>query len=474
MKTSVPLIIALALLAAGCSGDDADDGADVATTSTDPQSVPATTAAPPDASTAPPATEQPGSTTVDSTDAPRLILTGAGATDTTIRIGLNADLSGVDAQRVVPMIEAQQVFWELVNDRGGIAGRHVELVIIDNGSDVAVVDDAYDELVTDPDSAVVMMSHVTGFDMSPTMRDRMVADDIVAIPLSRYSGWSDDELGTNVLPLTATYCVEAMNAVGVLGRNASTVAILTVPGRYGKDSGIGARFAAAALGLDVVVDAEGLIVAGDDPQPVIDQLVATQPDVVWTAMSPTLLARYLVPAFEAGLLATWSGAAPTWDSRLLATDAAIAADGRYVHSSPIAIWGSGDGTTMNDATVALRDALPDRPMSDHLLRGWLEASAALQLLELSAERGDLTRGGVVAALDELELDFGDLAPAQSVADDELVRATYLYDVAAADFDAAATLGDGDWTINYELLDGPVVSNVAESFAFEEPCFIAGR
>jgi hypothetical protein len=59
-----------------------------------------------------------------------------GVTEDTIRIGLNADLSGIFAPLVTQIVDGQEAFWEIVNDNGGIAGRQVELVILDNAYDV--------------------------------------------------------------------------------------------------------------------------------------------------------------------------------------------------------------------------------------------------------------------------------------------------------------------------------------------------
>ena len=71
-------------------------------------------------------------TTVD----PASIETDVGVDDTTIKIGLNADLSGIFAPLVTQIVDGQEAYWEIVNDNGGIAGRQVELVILDNAYDV--------------------------------------------------------------------------------------------------------------------------------------------------------------------------------------------------------------------------------------------------------------------------------------------------------------------------------------------------
>ena len=87
---------------------------------------------PPEA-TEPEATE-PEATEPEATEPtePTEILTDFGVTDDTIRIGLNADLSGIFAPLVTQIVDGQEAYWEIVNENGGIAGRQVELVVLDN------------------------------------------------------------------------------------------------------------------------------------------------------------------------------------------------------------------------------------------------------------------------------------------------------------------------------------------------------
>ena len=79
----------------------------------------------------------------------RRSLTDFGVDDDTIKIGLNADLSGIFAPLVTQIVDGQEAYWEIVNDNGGIAGRQVELVILDNGYDVPTHLENYEEMSGD-------------------------------------------------------------------------------------------------------------------------------------------------------------------------------------------------------------------------------------------------------------------------------------------------------------------------------------
>ncbi len=233
---------------------------------------------------------------------PAEIATDFGVTDDTIRIGLNADLSGIFAPLVTQIVDGQEAYWEIVNDNGGIAGRQVELVVLDNAYDVPTHLENYEEMAAESDDGVVMFSQSTGSPHTAATAAALVEDDLLAIPLSWYSGWADPTIGENVLELYTSYCLESMNGLTYLAgaQDASTVAIISFPGEYGQDGAFGAKAAAEALGLEVVYDGEGAVVPGSDQTPVITELVNAQPDLVWATINPTTLAEIMGGAVRPG------------------------------------------------------------------------------------------------------------------------------------------------------------------------------
>ena len=85
-----------------------------------------------------------------------------GVTDDTIRVGLSADLTGDFAGLAEPIVDAQRAYFDRLNENGGIAGRDVELVILDNGFDIPTHLDNYAALSEESDAGVVMISQSTG------------------------------------------------------------------------------------------------------------------------------------------------------------------------------------------------------------------------------------------------------------------------------------------------------------------------
>jgi len=60
-----------------------------------------------------------------------------GVTSTTVTIGQSAGLTGNLAERVKPAVAAANLYFEEVNRKGGINGRRIRLLSIDDGGDVA-------------------------------------------------------------------------------------------------------------------------------------------------------------------------------------------------------------------------------------------------------------------------------------------------------------------------------------------------
>jgi ABC-type branched-subunit amino acid transport system substrate-binding protein len=465
-------VMAFALVIAACGSDDDDSSTD--TSATEDTGAPAETDATED-------TEAPAETdATEDTEAPDSTDGGDGAevvgvTDDTITIGLNADLSGIFAPLVTQIVDGQEAFWEIVNDNGGIDGRQVELVILDNAYDVPTHLENYDSMAGEGDDGVIMFSQSTGSPHTTATADLLVEDDLIAIPLSWYSGWADPAIGQNVMELYTNYCFEGMNGVEYLAgvNDAQTVGILSFPGEYGQDGATGAKIAAEALGLEVVYDGEGAVVPGADQTPVITELVAADPDIVWATVNPSTLAEILGAAAAQGLTAQWSGNSPSWNFQLLATDVGPVADEVYTHSTYTQLWNTGDVPGMTEMVDGMREKRPDAPISDVYIISWTEGYATQQLLEQAAANGDLSRAGTVAALEDVQVDFKGLAPDQTWSgepNDFVVRESFLYDVDIANFSADATVSDEDAGTGFTLLEANYTGDVAANYDFQEACF----
>jgi ABC-type branched-subunit amino acid transport system substrate-binding protein len=483
----VAVAACMGLIAAACGGDDDDgEGAGEGTEApagTEAEGTEAPAATEPEATEAPDTEETEAPT--EETEAeeetgasvdPASIEFDVGVDDTTIRVGMLADLSGAFAPLVQEIVEAQRVYWDDVNANGGIAGRQIELVVEDNAYDVAQNVEKY-QILKDQ---VAIISQATGSPHTAAIAQDLVNDDLIAIPLSWYSGWADPELGENALETYTSYCIESMNGIEWLQKNrdVQTMAVISFPGEYGGDGAEGAKRAAEELGIEIVYDGTGQVTppTADNPNPdqsaVVSQIVSTNPDLVWATINPTSLSAIMSNAVGQGYQGLWSGNSPTYSWKLLGTELAPLLDQYFIASTYIVTWGA-DVPGMAEIVDKMTAARPDLVVSDVYILGWTEAMITQAILEKAAENGDMTRAGIVEAAKEVEVSFDGLAPDQTWAgepNDFIVRESYIYDVTLDAYNPIP-LGEGEGSTGWELLEGPYTSDLAAAYEFDGPCYV---
>jgi ABC-type branched-subunit amino acid transport system substrate-binding protein len=300
----IALLLAASLVAGGCGGDDDDDGG----------------------------AEAGGDAAEVETD--------FGVSDETIRIGLLADLSGPFAALVSDIVTAQEAYFARVNEEGGIAGREVELEVVDTRYDVPTHAQFFQEMAAEDESGVVMISQSTGSPHTANIAQSLVDANLIAIPLTWYSGWADPTIGQNVLETYTNYCLESMNGLQFMAdEGAQTVAVVSFPGEYGQDGATGAKMAAEELGLEVVYDGEGRVTPPTPTNPTPDNsavaqaIVDANPDWVWTTINPATLATLMGQTSARGFEGRWSGNSPSYNDLLLTSEVAELIDSSYWFST---------------------------------------------------------------------------------------------------------------------------------------------
>ena len=469
ISRSLALVLALALVLVACG----DSGGETTTTS-----AAATTTAAETTTTA-------GETTT--TEAEGEVTFDVGVTEDTITVGLLADLSGPFAPLVQDIVAAQEVYWDLVNEGGGIAGRQVEMIV----EDTAYNPDQHRTLYEGMRDSVAMLSQSTGSPQTAGVIDLMLEDDMVAIPLTWYSGWGDPSFDeSTVLEQQTNYCFESMNIVEYLsaGFEAAngappTWAVVTFPGEYGQDGAFGAKYAIEQLGLELVFDGEGLVTpTPDDPETeVITGIVSAAPNLVFTTVNPTNLAVIMGGSFQGGFQGGWTGNVPSYDFRLLDSPVAPIIDAAYTQPGYILPWGT-DVPGMGPIVEAMLAARPDLRPSDAFVIGWTEAQVAEEVLRVAAESGDMTRAGIKAAALSIEgFGFDGLAPDQSYApaDDPNTFATRAIAILDPNLEAytaaggaAQTIGTAEngGTTGSDLVEDFFVGEIAAAYDFAGACF----
>jgi ABC-type branched-subunit amino acid transport system substrate-binding protein len=448
-----------------------------ACTSTPVETSPPPTAVPPSSTTttAPQPVE-----TVPTPDLTPVITDGVTVTDDTIYVGVLADLTGPFSGTVVDVVDAQLAFWSRLNDEGGIGGRKVEILIANTGYDLGTHVEKYAMLK----ERVVMFAHSTGSQQTLAILPNLIEDNLLALPVTWYSGWSDPALGANLLETGSNYCMEAMNTISYLDEqhreatgSAPTLALITFPDDFGRDSAAGAKYAAEQLGIEIVYDGEGTVIPGQDLQPIAAAAAASGADYTWMATDPISMVEIVGTALQLGYTGQWGVAMVSFSDRLLSTALGDYMADSMIMSTLILPLGA-EADAMDEVISVLAEAYPDRYPSTGLIEGYLEYVVARTVLERASELGDLTPAGVVAAAAQIgSLSYGGLAPSNIYSGDAsstVTRATAIYRPDKSMFDAQggleATLGAGAIS-PLSPIRGFTASQLAADYDFQGPCFV---
>ena len=401
------LFVVLAMLAAACGGGGGD-GAEETTADTEPAAEDTT----PDT-----AGDTSEDTTADTGDgggdegAAGDIATDIGVDHEAgvIKIGLLSDLSGPFSPLVQQIVTAHEVYWEDVNRNGGVNGLQVELLIEDTAYDVPTHLQKYEEMRDE----VAVIGHSTGSPHTVASLPAFQEDNILAVPLTWYSGWVDPQYNSNLMHHGAPYCVEIQNAISYISDDiggASTIAIASVPGDFGLDGAAGAEIAAEALGLEVVYNGAGAVNPTDEASmtEVANAIAASGADIVVLVATPGAFASIYGQAVAQGFEAKWTGTSPSWSPAFVAPDSQIReAVARDVYITVAFDAWNGESEGAQAFTALMQELRPNNPPFDAYNEGYVEAKIVHEALLTAYDNGDMTRAGILAAaksLDNVEFD----------------------------------------------------------------------
>lgn len=327
-----------------------------------------------------------------------------------IYLGILSDLTeGPFAALAVPITQAQEDYWATVNADGGIAGRFdVDVVTYQRDTKYQAAEHASAYQQIEPD--ILALAQSLGTVNTEGVLSQMDASDMVAVPASWWSGYNfaDNDFGL-IVETGYSYCVEAVVGLDWYGENQgeiTSVAAVGYPGDYGGDSAAGVEAWAELNGISevTVVGTAPNQVVGDQGA-AIQQLADANPDVILMAVGPAEAAEIAGSLAQLGYQGRFLGSLPTWNPALLGTPAADVLKAQYNHLAPSQQW---DGTA--EGVAAMQDAFDgDVPENGGYVIGWVISYPMHELLNKAAMEGDLTRAGVRAAVDGLEVDFGGMA-----------------------------------------------------------------
>ncbi|GAT64697.1 ABC transporter substrate-binding protein [Planomonospora sp. ID91781] len=320
------------------------------------------------------------------------VKTGPGVTADAITIGMITDLTGPYASFGKSLTNAQQLYFEQVNQAGGICGRKLESIVRDHGYDVQKAVAAYTEI--GPKS--VALAHVVGSPMVNAVKQRIETDQMLTIP----QAWATHLLGSKPIQVTGTtYDIDMINGVEYLVKekgvkSGDSIGHLYFEGDYGETALNGSKFAADKLGLKLV---EQKIKATD--QDMTAQVAAFKKagvKAILVSVGPRQTASLVGVALAGGMKVPFLGSNSAYSPQLLPTPAgpALLAAFEYVTAgAPM----SSDLPAIKKLGEDYKAKYPGDAVDSGVSAGYTAAGIVVDALKKACEGKDLTRAGVVAA-----------------------------------------------------------------------------
>jgi ABC-type branched-subunit amino acid transport system substrate-binding protein len=415
------LLFALTLVAAACRGDDDDDGA----------------------------------ATGDGEEAAEL-QPGPGFDGETITVGIVTPQTGPVTIIGDPLTRGNEVFFQYVNEElGGVAGQYpIETITVDSRYDPTTGVQQYNAIK----DQVVMFAQLLGTPIVNAALEQLEADNIIAAPASLDAFWVREQ---NLLPIGGPYQIQAINAMSWYlsdggGSADSTICFAGHDDPYGDAGFQGLEFAGAELGFDVAVEARFSSTDSDFTAPV-QELQAGNCEAVFLTATPTTAGGIMGQAATVGFAPQWIGQSPTWIGVFVESPLLPYLQANFVLAAEGTEWGDTSIDGMNQMLEHVEAYAPDQQPDIYFTFGYAQAWAVYQLLEQAVELGDLSREGMIEAINSLDqLEFGDLFgtyPYGPPEDRDPPRRSSIFSV-----DPAAPGG-------LRLVEGGIESDAAQAYEF---------
>lgn len=322
-----------------------------------------------------------------------------------VRVGVISPLTGPVAVAGEPYAAGTRVFFDALNDRGGVAGRYrVELLVEDNAYDQPTTIQKYQKLK----DRVALFAFILGTGAVKAVLPQLRADDVVAGAASLDADWVAEE---HLLPLAASAQVAFINAASWYvtegGGAGQTICMMAVDNPYG-DAGVeGLRAGASASSFEVATVVRYKQTDQEFTAP-ITQLRNARCQAVFLTGLPSSTGPILGSAAKLGFAPRWIGQAPTWIRNLADSEELLPTLTRsFLVVSDGPQWGDTAVPGMRQMLADIAAHRPDQPPDIYFAAGYAHAKAVHALLEEAVAGGDLTRAGILAAqrrLGEVDLE----------------------------------------------------------------------
>ncbi len=331
-----------------------------------------------------------------------------GVVGDTISIAALLPLSDAVAVIGKPIAAGMQIYARRLNNAGGIAGKY-HLTVLEE--DITYANPStgaqkYQKVKSD----VAMFGTILGTDQVNGVLPLLAEDSVVVIPTTFDIEWVRERF---LLPWGPPYQLWAANGVayylsqpGNAGRRMCSLVLAT---GYGEAGAEGLDFAAKDLGFEIAVRATFRQDDQDFVAP-ITQLKNGGCEGVLLASLPGVTGKVLGAAAQLGFAPRWIALGPTWHQSLIKSPLIDYYEQNLWVVTPGSQWGDTTAAGMRSMIEAIAKYAPAQEPDLYFAFGFVLAQTAHSLLEEAVRRGDLSRAGILAATETVQVSYAGLWP----------------------------------------------------------------
>jgi ABC-type branched-subunit amino acid transport system substrate-binding protein len=320
------------------------------------------------------------------------IKTGQGIKGNTISLGVLTDLTGAFAALGKDVTNANQLYWEQQNAKGGVCGKfQVKLDVKDHGYNVQTAVQLYSGMKDD-----LAQQQTIGSAINTTLGDQLKADKVVNIP----EAWARNlTANPQNAVVGATYDVEMINGIDYLLKNnllkeGDKVGHIYFEGEYGANGLAGSKYMAEKHKLTVL---ESKIKATDtDMSAQVTQFKAAGVKAILLTVAPGQTASVASVAGSSGLNVPIMANNPNFSPGLLGGPAATYLKANYYEAAPFVSFDKA-----GELLTQFKAKYPGTKPSLGVVHGFAISEVMKQILEKACANGDLTKEGVSMAKTQL-------------------------------------------------------------------------
>lgn len=315
-----------------------------------------------------------------------------------IVIGNSSPLSGPIGPSNKEAIAGAQAYFDQVNKRGGVNGRKISLVVMDDKQDTKISVENTRQLI-EKNNALVLFMYRT----SPVLEAVIPLAQAARVPVlfpQVGPAFAYDEKFKHVFTIRAPYQAEARIAIEQATRlGLNRIAILQADDAFGKDAIKGAEAAMTAAKI-VPVAVEKFDNKTSDVTAAVNAFVKAKPQAVLLIASAKGASNLIKGARLAGLSTQFITLSNT-SSRAFIEDLGEAGRGvgiMQIVPNPLR------GSALAAEFMKMLEATPDIKPSHAALQGFVSAKVLVEAMQKSGKK--LTREKLVSTLETMKFDYG--------------------------------------------------------------------